>query len=64
MQKRNLGRHNLEDSMDEESGSPRGEPRHRIYQLTADDLREIDRASSQITVHARYPEQLRQIVGR
>jgi aryl-alcohol dehydrogenase-like predicted oxidoreductase len=34
-------------------------------ELTADDLREIDHASSQITVHgARYPEQLLQMVGR
>jgi len=34
-------------------------------QLTPDDLREIDRAASQITVHgARYPEQLEQLTGR
>src|SRR4051812_22454585 len=34
-------------------------------QLTADDLREIDRAASQIKVHgARYPERLQQMVGR
>jgi aryl-alcohol dehydrogenase-like predicted oxidoreductase len=34
-------------------------------ELTADDLREIDRAASQITVHgARYPEQLEQLTGR
>ena len=34
-------------------------------QLTRDDLREIDRAASQITVHgARYPEQLEQLTGR
>ena len=34
-------------------------------QLTADDLREIDRAASQIEVHgARYPERLQQMVGR
>jgi aryl-alcohol dehydrogenase-like predicted oxidoreductase len=34
-------------------------------QLTADDLREIDRAASQIDVHgARYPEQLQKMVGR
>jgi aryl-alcohol dehydrogenase-like predicted oxidoreductase len=34
-------------------------------QLTADDLREIDRAASQIEVHgARYPEHLQQMVGR
>jgi pyridoxine 4-dehydrogenase len=33
--------------------------------LTADDLREIDRAASQIQVHgARYPERLQQMVGR
>jgi aryl-alcohol dehydrogenase-like predicted oxidoreductase len=47
--------------------------RHRLeenlgaaaIQLTADDLREIDRAASQITVHgARYPEQLQQMTGR
>ena len=34
-------------------------------ELTSDDLREIDRAASQITVHgARYPEQLEQMTGR
>jgi aryl-alcohol dehydrogenase-like predicted oxidoreductase len=34
-------------------------------QLTADDLREIDRAASQIEVHgARYPEHLQRMVGR
>jgi aryl-alcohol dehydrogenase-like predicted oxidoreductase len=34
-------------------------------QLTADDLREIDRAASQIEVHgARYPEHLQKMVGR
>ena len=34
-------------------------------QLTADDLREIDGAASQIEVHgARYPERLQQMVGR
>ena len=34
-------------------------------QLTPDDLREIDRAASQIAVHgARYPEQLEQMTGR
>ena len=47
--------------------------RHRLeenlgaaqIQLTADDLREIDRAASQIEVHgARYPERLQQMVGR
>ena len=33
--------------------------------LTSDDLQEIDRAASQITVHgARYPEQLEQLTGR
>jgi aryl-alcohol dehydrogenase-like predicted oxidoreductase len=33
--------------------------------LTADDLREIDRAASQIEVHgARYPEHLQKLVGR
>ncbi len=33
--------------------------------LTSEDLREIDRAASQITVEgARYPEQLQQLVGR
>ena len=33
--------------------------------LTSDDLRDIDRAASQITVHgARYPEQLEQMTGR
>src|SRR3970040_1123277 len=34
-------------------------------QLTADDLREIDRAALQIEVHgARYPEHLQKMVGR
>jgi aryl-alcohol dehydrogenase-like predicted oxidoreductase len=34
-------------------------------QLTADDLREIDLAASQIEVHgARYPEHLQKMVGR
>ena len=34
-------------------------------QLTQDDLREIDRAASEIAVHgARYPEQMQQMVGR
>ncbi len=34
-------------------------------QLTADDLREIDRAASQLEVHgARYPEHLQKLVGR
>jgi aryl-alcohol dehydrogenase-like predicted oxidoreductase len=34
-------------------------------QLTSDDLQEIDRAASQITVQgARYPEQLEQLTGR
>ena len=47
--------------------------RHRLeenlgaaeIQLTADDLREIDRAASQIAVQgARYPEHLQKMVGR
>jgi aryl-alcohol dehydrogenase-like predicted oxidoreductase len=47
--------------------------RHRLeenlgaaaLQLSADDLREIDRAASQIAVHgARYPEHLQKMVGR
>ena len=47
--------------------------RHRLeenlgataIQLSADDLREIDRAASQIEVHgARYPEHLQKLVGR
>jgi aryl-alcohol dehydrogenase-like predicted oxidoreductase len=47
--------------------------RHRLQenlgaaaiQLSADDLREIDRAASQIEVHgARYPEHLQKLVGR
>jgi aryl-alcohol dehydrogenase-like predicted oxidoreductase len=47
--------------------------RHRLeenigaaaIQLTPADLREIDRAASQITVHgARYPEHLEQLTGR
>jgi aryl-alcohol dehydrogenase-like predicted oxidoreductase len=34
-------------------------------ELTADDLREIDRAAAQIAVHgARYPEHLQRLVGR
>jgi aryl-alcohol dehydrogenase-like predicted oxidoreductase len=34
-------------------------------QLTQDDLREIDRAASEIAVHgARYPEHLQKMVGR
>jgi aryl-alcohol dehydrogenase-like predicted oxidoreductase len=34
-------------------------------QLSADDLREIDRAASQIEVHgARYPQHLQKMVGR
>jgi aryl-alcohol dehydrogenase-like predicted oxidoreductase len=33
--------------------------------LTADDLHEIDRAASEITVQgARYPEKLQQLTGR
>jgi aryl-alcohol dehydrogenase-like predicted oxidoreductase len=36
-----------------------------MMQLTADDLRGIDRAASQIEVHgARYPEHLQKLVGR
>jgi len=47
--------------------------RHRLeenlgavtVQLTSDDLREIDRAASEIDVHgARYPEHLQKMVGR
>jgi len=47
--------------------------RHRLeenlgataIQLTADDLRDIDRAASEIEVHgARYPEHLQKMVGR
>ena len=47
--------------------------RHRLQenlgaaqiQLTAGDLRDIDRAASQIEVHgARYPEHLQKLVGR
>jgi aryl-alcohol dehydrogenase-like predicted oxidoreductase len=47
--------------------------RHRLEEnlaateigLTADDLREIDRAAAQIAVHgARYPEHLQRMVGR
>jgi aryl-alcohol dehydrogenase-like predicted oxidoreductase len=47
--------------------------RHRLeeniaaaaIELTPDDLREIDRAASQVTVHgARYPEQLERMTGR
>jgi aryl-alcohol dehydrogenase-like predicted oxidoreductase len=47
--------------------------RHRLdenlgaasVQLTADDLREIDREASQIEVRgARYPEHLQKLVGR
>ena len=47
-------RHRLEENL----GAAR-------VQLTADDLREIDRAASQIEVHgARYPEHLQKLVGR
>ena len=54
------------DSRHDEAASARGEPRRRVgRQLTADDLREIDRAASQIEVHgARYPEHLQKLVGR
>jgi aryl-alcohol dehydrogenase-like predicted oxidoreductase len=47
--------------------------RHRLeenigavaIQLTSDDIREIDRAASEITVHgARYPEHLQRLTGR
>jgi aryl-alcohol dehydrogenase-like predicted oxidoreductase len=47
-------RHRLEENL----GAAR-------IELTADDLREIDRAASQIEVHgARYPEHLQRMVGR
>ena len=47
-------RHRLEENL----GAAR-------IQLSADDLREIDRAASQIEVQgARYPEHLQQMVGR
>ena len=47
-------RHRLEENL----GAAR-------IQLAADDLREIDRAASQIAVQgARYPEHLQKIVGR
>jgi len=47
-------RHRLEENL----GAAR-------VQLSADDLREIDRAASQIEVHgARYPEHLQKLVGR
>jgi aryl-alcohol dehydrogenase-like predicted oxidoreductase len=47
-------RHRLEENL----GAAR-------IQLSADDLREIDRAASQIEVHgARYPEHLQKLVGR
>jgi len=47
-------RHRLEENL----GAAR-------IQLSADDLREIDRAASQIEVQgARYPEHLLQMVGR
>ena len=46
------------DRLDENVGAAR-------VQLTQDDLREIDRAASQIEVHgARYPEHLQKLVGR
>ena len=47
--------------------------RHRLeenlgaaaIQLTSDDLHEIDRAASEITVQgARYPEHLQKLIGR
>jgi hypothetical protein len=44
--------------LDENQGAAR-------IQLTPDDLRDIDRAASQIKVHgARYPEHLQKMVGR
>ncbi len=47
-------RHRLEENLDAAA-----------IQLTSDDLREIDRAASEITVHgARYPEKLQQMTGR
>ena len=50
----------------DEAASARGEPRRGARSSsTADDLREIDRAASQIEVHgARYPEHLQKMVGR
>ena len=54
-------------------GIPGTTKRHRLegnlgaakIQLTAEDLREIDRAASQIEVHGeRYPEALLKMVGR
>jgi aryl-alcohol dehydrogenase-like predicted oxidoreductase len=47
-------RHRLDENLDAAA-----------IQLTADDLREIDRAASEITVHgARYPAHLQQMTGR
>jgi diketogulonate reductase-like aldo/keto reductase len=47
-------RHRLEENLDAAA-----------VQLTTDDVREIDRAASEIAVHgARYPEQLEQMTGR
>ena len=48
-----------------EAAPARGEHRRAAIELTADDLREIDRAAAQITVHgARYPEHLERMTGR
>ena len=47
-------RHRLEENLDAAA-----------IQLTAEDLRDIDREASQIAVHgARYPEHLQKMVGR
>lgn len=54
MQKRKLGRSGLVESIGAVS-----------VELTPDDLREIDRAASEITVQGtRYPERLEQMTGR
>ncbi len=53
------------DPGNDEASSARREPAAPQIHLTAEDLREIDRAASQIEVHgARYPEHLLKMVGR
>ena len=47
-----------EDILEENLGDAR-------IQFSADDVRDIDRAASQIEIHgARYPEHLQKMVGR
>ena len=71
MQKRKLGNSKLEVSavglgcmgMSFSYGPPKD--KEEMTSLTADDLREIDSATSKITVQgARYPEKLEKMTGR